>query len=317
MTQYTLVIAIFMLQTFIGAKANAQNKILKVSEKTKKVGISLNEGAPLKVGDIVEASVSNDEPCKIKIVKVSSKMAIGSASCEFVEELKDQEVKLVSGSTDSLDAELDDEGEIPATAEKKRELKPKKLRKHEFFGVTLFYNLADKIESKGKMGGTSFTETDKMETGPGIGVHYLNSQKNRLGSFVMLDYELPKKLKSYTGNIGGIPVSGTVSGATISILSLTSNLTYGLSTESFLYGGINYPFKIEAKKSEVDFDGQIGFQFGSGYRFSDRLMIGLEYKMQRARGSFIGRDLVTGQPVSSTYDEVKFDGLLFRLGVNF
>jgi hypothetical protein len=288
----------------------AQNKILKVSEKLHRVGIELGS---LKVGDTVEVK-ANGKSCQIKVVKVTDKLAIGDAAlCDSIISLNGQSV-----TPSSSDENWDEEDSEPDLDEPQSKVKRSKNQDKKKIGIGfgLYYSFADTIKSSGNIAGLPISETDKTEPAFGLYVNYNNISKGHFGSLVSIDYEMNRSIKSYSGTIGGMSVSGS-DNAKFNFFNLTSNIGYGPTDQLFLFGGINYPISMSVSNSVVNFRGDIGFQIGAGYRFTDLISASLEYRWIRAKGDYTGTNPFTGQPASATYDSVNLNGLVLRLGLNF
>jgi hypothetical protein len=224
-------------------------------------------------------------------------MAVGAPSCDFLDDLKGRDVKVVSKSTDDdleLDGDLDNQDSSPSKAKSKR---PKdRERKKIGLGFSIYYSFADTIKSSGNIGSSSFSETDKTDPQFGLSLHYNNISNYHFGSIVSVDYEPERKIKSGSGNIAGLSYSGQPADATFSFVNLTTNIGYGVYDNSFVFAGINFPVTISAKNSGADYHGSIGFQLGAGYRFTDIVSGSLEYRFLKAKGTVIGTNPFTGQP---------------------
>lgn len=299
----------------VPSSAYAQNKIIKISEKYKRVGISLDKA--LKKGDMLEAKTSG-ESCILEVIKVTDTMAVADTKCAQLSKLVvGQKVtnyeesinqawaaEVENTHSDEEDLDLPDE-EPPVKAKTKK--KPKKKIN---VGLSLLFSLADKIESKGTINSQPFTETDITEGAPGFSLQYVNVPKGKLGSFVTIDYELSRKIKTLTVKLGNTTVYFD-SDASLTIIDLASNLAYGFTDNFFAYGGINWPFAMNTKDTEVSYRGVLGFQGGLGLRFDQGVFGAIEYRVLNAKGTYEQGTL------KGTYDEVSFDGMIFRLGYVF
>jgi hypothetical protein len=146
--------------------------------------------------------------------------------------------------------------------------------------------------------------------GLGLSLFYLNVPTGKLGSFVSLDYELPRSMKSVNGTVGNTKINGT-SSSKFSLLTLVSNLAYGVTDNSILYAGINWPAIITVTDSDGEkYYGSIGFQGGYAHRFNDIFFGTVEYRFVN------GKETYSNGSASGNAD-FKFNGFNLRIGFNF
>jgi len=205
---------------------------------------------------------------------------------------------------------LDDDDTVEEVAPvKKREARAVKNKVMKGFGALVSYNLAKEFDVAATGGGSSIAGTQKVDSGLGVGFHYMDIPVKEAGSFITLDYELRKKVGAFSGTLDGVPLT-VESESKISYFVLSSNLAFGISSEAFLYGGINLPFGVKVTDDDSKYTGALGFQFGAGRSISDTVFISGEYRILNVDTSYTD----SGVTITGDYE---MSGLVLRLGSVF
>ncbi len=301
---------VLLLSTWASASF-AQNKILKISEKQKKVAITTKPETPLKVGDVVQANIKNGEPCSITISKIKGNIAIGDAHCAFLSDLIVGQAVTPTETFEDDDFD-DDELDIDAETEPPPKANKKKMvpKNKSGLGIGIYYSLADELEYDGQIDGTKTKAKVKGEPSPGFSLFYLDVPTEHLGSFISIDYEMKRKLKSMKGDIGGSPFEFDLENK-FQLITLASNLAYAASEHNIFYAGVNLPISFKfSDDANGKFNGALGFQVGAAYRFSPNVFYAFEYRLIKAERTF-------NDGVTTAKFDIEFNGSLLRLGISF
>jgi hypothetical protein len=196
----------------------------------------------------------------------------------------------------------------PATTPEPSVVTPE-LPPTKYFYITGLYSSANAIKYKGSADlfgtPTSFTATESTTGSFGLAGGYMARESGRLGYSGELTYELPRTSSGVEGMVGNQRVHGTYDGApSNSVLTLSANGNFSLSSHLYIYAGVNYPF---ANGNGGSMNGLPGFQLGGGYVFSRHISTELSYRVLRLRGTIESPEL------NLQIDEAAFSGILLAI----
>jgi len=288
--------------------AEAQSRVVKISDRAKKVAVSLPDGQSLNVGQTLKPKGKMGDSCTLVITSLRSSHAIADgSSCEDFEFLEIGNELVVSSSRPKRATASTDDDEGANELLESTPPEPTTEKPTHFYGVSLFSSQANEIESSGSIEDLSVKEVDEVKGALGLSFFYVNIPAQRAGSYLSFDFEPNRPLSKYKTTIDGNTYSGNFSsGKKVSNISLASNLAFGLSSQAFFYGGFNYPFEVRLTDCSCDLTGKFGIQFGFAFRFAKSAFGAVEYRSLKAK---IEYDNLDGSL------DIDWSGPMIRFGV--
>jgi opacity protein-like surface antigen len=266
---FALIVTLFLAPQF----AKGDYTIYKTNKKKTRGYVRIEKGA-VKMGDHFVGELSNGVECKFRVRKVKkNKAMLDLRRCSARKKIKK-----------GLAIELVSKG--GKTAGKKKEFVSN-------IGFSLFYSMADTLESEGeaRVGAYSFDDykgSSKMGGAIGFAVDYLHTQANGIGYGGGFSYEMTRDFTTYSESAGGNNSSGDYKDPvpTLSLMTLYGNGNYSFPVGDmllFAFAGLNYSLPtLDTEGGEAS--GTIGYQLGAGLFVIEKLSVELSYRMIRLNG---------------------------------
>ncbi len=180
-------------------------------------------------------------------------------------------------------------------------------------GLTVFYNLADRLESTGSITtqGTTLTFNghEDTEAALGVGLSLIQSFNDKFGAEYGVQYETERTISSGTINANGVQIAANYTGQKpkFKILSAFANGRFYANENVYLLGGVSIA-NIDISNSELSVSTAYGGQAGLGFQINDEFSLEAQYKMIATKASDAGV-LINGNSYTAEFGRMELSGM--------